>query len=123
MGESKKLKTYQSPKRPVFRKLPARLVRSRPRVYAEWKALRRWGKLPDWERPAAGYVLRSAREEAGLTQAALAERLGISQQAVAQAERAIANPSVDFMGRWARACGVEFVLDIRRKGGARSGRE
>ncbi len=97
MGQTKNLKTYSSPKRPVLRLLPGGVVRSRPRAYAEWKALRRWGRLPAWELPAAGYALRSAREEAALTQVALAARLGISQQAVAQAERATANPSVDFV--------------------------
>ena len=114
MGQSKKLKTYSSPRRPVAARLPAGLTRTRPRAYAEWKALRRWGKLPDWERPAPGYVLRGAREEAGLTQGELARLLGVSQQAIAQAERATANPSMDFIGRWAAACGARVVFDIAR---------
>ncbi len=115
MGQAKKLKTYSSPKQPVLESLPRGVVRSRPRAYAEWKALRRWGKLPAWEPPAAGYALRAAREEADMTQARLAERLGISQQAVAQAERVSANPTVDLISRWARACGADFVVELRRR--------
>jgi len=114
MGEPKTLKTYASPKRPVFATLPTGVVRTRPRAYREWKALRRWGKLPDWERPVSGYVLRNAREESGFTQSELAGRLGVSQQAIAQAERSTANPSVDFIRRWADACGVRFVLELPR---------
>ena len=112
MGQSKKLKTYSSPRRPVIAQLPAGVVRTRPRAYAEWKALRRWGKLPDWERPAPGYVLRGAREESGLTQGELARVLGVSQQAIAQAERPTANPSIDFIRRWASACGGQMILEI-----------
>jgi transcriptional regulator with XRE-family HTH domain len=40
-----------------------------------------------------GPLIRKAREEAGLTQAELAERLGISQPAVARLERPQANPT------------------------------
>jgi DNA-binding XRE family transcriptional regulator len=116
MGQSKKLKTYSSPRRPVFPRLSAGVFRTRPRAYAEWRALRRWGKLPDWERPAPGYVLRGAREEAGLTQGELARLLGVSQQAIAQAERPIANPSIDFIRRWAIACGARVLLEITREG-------
>ncbi len=58
-----------------------------------------------------GYLLRTAREMAGLTQAKLAEKLGITQQAVARAERWGSNPTVDLMNRWAKACGQR--LEIR----------
>jgi DNA-binding XRE family transcriptional regulator len=88
------------------------LERSRPRSFAEWRALRRWGKLPEWEASAPGYLLRLAREEAGLTQGALASLLGVTQQAVAQAERWAANPTVAFVERWAKACGGRMVLRI-----------
>jgi len=88
-----------------------RLSRARPRAFAEWQALRRWGKLPVWERAVAGYLLREAREQAGLTQKVLGQKLGVSQQAVAQAERWSANPTVEFMRRWADACSSS--LDIR----------
>ena len=90
----------------------ASIARQRPRSFAEWQALRRWGKLPEWERGVAGYLLRASRETAGLTQAELGTRLGASQQAVAQAERWTANPTIGFMRRWAAACGVAITLQV-----------
>src|SRR6266496_1319336 len=59
---------------------------------------------------AAGDLLRRAREKAGLTQTELADRLGHTQQAVAQAERAESNPTVSFLRRWARACGRSLSI-------------
>jgi DNA-binding XRE family transcriptional regulator len=94
---------------PLWRLSPD-LRRARPRRYAEWSALRRWGRLPYWEVEPAGYLLRTAREEAGLSQAALGARLGITQQAVARAERWDANPTVDLMRRWAAACGKTVTI-------------
>jgi hypothetical protein len=70
-----------------------RLARGRPRAFAEWDALRRWGKLPPWEREIVGYRLRALR------------------QAVAQAERWRSNPTVELLRRWAGACGA--VVEIR----------
>lgn len=87
------------------------LTRGRPRAFAEWDALRRWGKLPPWEREIVGYRLRALREAAELTQRALAERMGVTQQAVAQAERWQSNPTVELLRRWAGACGA--VVEIR----------
>lgn len=87
----------------------------RPRDWVEWRTLREWGELPEWELDPPGYLMRLAREEAGLTQAALAERLGVSQQAVSRAERWDANPTADLLRRWAAACGrsLEIRLDPR----------
>jgi transcriptional regulator with XRE-family HTH domain len=59
-----------------------------------------------------GYELRVARERAGLSQAELAERLGVSQQAVGRAERVDSNPTVALMDRWARGCGCRFELSF-----------
>ena len=112
MGGSGTLKSYAAPARPVLAGLPRGLVRRRPRRFAEWKALRRWGKLPSWEPEPVGYLLRLARERAGLTQGELAQRLGSSQQAVAQAERWQGNPTADFMRRWASACGARLEIEI-----------
>jgi transcriptional regulator with XRE-family HTH domain len=52
------------------------------------------------------------REGVGLTQEGLADRLGVTQQAVAQAERWQSNPTVEMLRRWAAACGstVEIAL-------------
>ncbi len=91
---------------------PPWLVRRRPRDYVEWKTLRRWGKLPVWEELRPGYVLREARERAGLSQAELARRLGCTQQAVSQAERAESNPTMSFVEGWARALGGRPELAV-----------
>ena len=87
------------------------LTRRRPREFLEWRTLRSWKKLPEREAVVAGYLLRAAREDAGLTQAQLARKLGISQQAVARAERWGSNPTARFMARWANGCGRR--LEIR----------
>lgn len=86
----------------------------RRRDWVEWRTLRRWGELPYWELDPPGYLLRLAREDAGLTQAELGERLGISQQAVADAERWGANPTAASMRRWAQACGARLEIDFVR---------
>ena len=112
MGKRDALKRYKSPSRPLFKELPKGLIRLRPRRFAEWKALREWGKLPSWEIEPAGYLLRLSREKAEMTQAELASRLDSSQQAVAQAERWESNPTVDFMRRWAAACGSRLKVDL-----------
>lgn len=88
-----------------------RVRRTRSRSYEEWKALRRWGQLPDWESSPPGYLLRLAREEVNLTQARLARRLGCSQQAVAQAERWRSNPTLAFVRRWQQACGERRPME------------
>jgi DNA-binding XRE family transcriptional regulator len=106
------MKTYVSPLPRRPERLPARLRRRRPRSYLEWKTLRRWGSLPPWEESPAGYLLRSAREEAGLTQQEMGDRLNCSQQAIAQAERWDSNPTVKFVREWAEALGSELELSI-----------
>ena len=88
------------------------LTRRRPRSFLEWRQLRDWGKLPDREAIVPGYQLRAARKEAGLTQTQLAAKLGISQQAVARAERWTSNPTVELMSRWSRACGRRLELRL-----------
>jgi transcriptional regulator with XRE-family HTH domain len=85
-------------------------MRGRPRAFLEWQTLRGWGKLPAREVDVPGYQLRTVRESAGLTQAELAKYMGITQQAVARAERWSSNPTVGFIRRWARACGRSFEL-------------
>jgi DNA-binding XRE family transcriptional regulator len=91
---------------------PPRLNRRRPRSFTEWRTLRRWGKLPPWELDVPGFLLREARHATGLTQGILAERLGITQQAVSQAERWSSNPTVDFMRGWLEACGHHLELRV-----------
>ena len=91
---------------------PLRLTRRRPRAFIEWSTLRRWGKLPPWEVDVPGFLLREARSASGLSQAMLADRLGITQQAVSQAERWSSNPTVDLMRRWLEACGHRLELRV-----------
>ncbi|MGH7563176.1 MAG: helix-turn-helix transcriptional regulator [Gemmatimonadota bacterium] len=111
MQESGRVFRALRERRELWRLSPA-IKRGRPRNYLEWETLRSWGKLPYWEETPTSYLLREARERAGFTQAELAARLGISQQAVSQAERYEANPTVSFMRRWAEACGVELQIRL-----------
>lgn len=53
----------------------------------------------------AARTLRDARHRAGLTQAELARRLGVSQAAVAKLERPGANPTVATLSRALAQCG------------------
>ena len=95
--------------------LPATLSRRRPRSYIEWNTLRQWNRLPGWEDDPPGFLLRNLREDAGWTQKALAQCLGCSQQAIAQAERWEANPTIKFIKEWALALGRDLVLEFPRQ--------
>jgi transcriptional regulator with XRE-family HTH domain len=59
----------------------------------------------------AGKLLADARRAARLTQAELAQRLGVSQGAVAQLERPGANPTVATLERTLRALGKQLTLE------------
>lgn len=109
-SESQRIVIVPARERRPLPTLPPGIRRTRPRDYLEWKTLRRWGKLPPWEGLFPGYLLREARERAGLTQREMAARLGCSQQAVAQAERPLSNPTVALLQAWAEATGGR--LDI-----------
>jgi ribosome-binding protein aMBF1 (putative translation factor) len=108
------MKTHGAAEATANRTGTASWSRARPRRFAEWSALRRWGKLPAWEREVPGYLLRATREAASLRQKDLAAQLGVTQQAVAQAERWGANPTIAFMRRWATACGVSLQVTVAR---------
>jgi predicted transcriptional regulator len=58
----------------------------------------------------AATLLREARYAAGLTQAELAERLDISQAAIAKLERPDANPTVNTLNDALWATGHRLVL-------------
>jgi transcriptional regulator with XRE-family HTH domain len=58
-------------------------------------------------------LLRQARQTAGLTQAELAERLGVSQPVVARLERRNSNPTWDTLLRVLRATGHDIELKRR----------
>ena len=55
-------------------------------------------------------LLRDARRAAGLTQAELAARLGVSQSAVAKLEREGCNPTVETLDRTLRAAGFRLQI-------------
>lgn len=57
---------------------------------------------------AVPILLRKAREAAGLTQGGLADRLGVTYQAVQKWERSGANPTVVTIDRVLRASSVGF---------------
>jgi transcriptional regulator with XRE-family HTH domain len=57
-------------------------------------------------------LLRQARQQAGITQRELAERLGCTQPAVSQAEAGGASLSIATLQRFAGALGCEIELTI-----------
>lgn len=61
---------------------------------------------------AAKIALRQARDAAGLSQAELARRLGISQQAVAKLEDPDRNVELGTLERVAEALGYAVALDL-----------
>ena len=74
----------------------------------------RRGATPIYVDPqlAVAVTLRWARQEAGLTQAQLAARAGVSQQQVAKLERPGSNPSIATLRRIAEALGTRLELDL-----------
>jgi transcriptional regulator with XRE-family HTH domain len=66
----------------------------------------------------AALLLKNARREAGLTQAELARRLGVSQAAVAKLERPGANPTVQTLDSVLAAAGhrLELGAPLHRTG-------
>ena len=61
-------------------------------------------------------ALLKARQEAGLTQAEVAERMGTQAPSVARLERALAtgkhSPSVATLRKYVKACGKRLVLQV-----------
>ena len=111
MGKSHPRRLIRQTTVPLPFELPV-VGRKRPRAYEEWQALERWGRLSETERLVPGFLLRGAREAAGLSQQQLADRFGCSQQAVSQAEKWHSNPTVDFMESWARETGCQLILGL-----------
>jgi transcriptional regulator with XRE-family HTH domain len=81
----------------------------RPGVRAEVERLER-------EESALLEVLLKARQDAGLTQTQVAERMGTQAPAVARLERALAtgkhSPSVATLRRYVKACGKRLLLKV-----------
>ena len=61
-------------------------------------------------------ALLKARQEAGLTQAQVAERMGTQAPAVARLERALAtgkhSPSVATLRKYVKACGKHLLMQV-----------
>jgi transcriptional regulator with XRE-family HTH domain len=57
-------------------------------------------------------LIREARLRARLSQAALAERLGTSQSAIARWEAGGTEPSLETLARVVRACGLELRIGL-----------
>lgn len=81
----------------------------RPCVRAEVERLER-------EESALLDALLKTRQDAGLTQAQVAERMGTQTPAVARLERALAtgkhSPSIATLRRYVKACGKRLVLRV-----------
>jgi ribosome-binding protein aMBF1 (putative translation factor) len=85
------------------------------------KLLRRSGVRAEVERiereeGALLDALLKARQQAGLTQAQIAERMGTQAPAVARLERALAtgkhSPSIATVRKYVKACGKRLVLRV-----------
>jgi predicted transcriptional regulator len=63
----------------------------------------------------AANLLREARYAAGLSQAALAERLDVSQAAIAKLERQGSNPTVNTLDEALWATGHRLVLSAQAR--------
>lgn len=61
---------------------------------------------------SAALTLRRARRAAGISQAELAQRAGVSQPVVARLERAGSNPSFETLSRMIRATGARLELRV-----------
>lgn len=81
----------------------------RPGVRAEVERIER-------EEGALLDALLKARQDAGLTQAQVAERMGTHAPAVARLERSLATgkhfPSIATVRRYVKACGKKLVLRV-----------
>ena len=71
----------------------------------------------EWNRTALAHAVAlkmlTYRTEQGLSQRALAQKLGMTQPQVARMELGEHNPTIDTLARLAQALDVEFVIDVR----------
>ncbi|OGA57916.1 MAG: transcriptional regulator [Betaproteobacteria bacterium RIFCSPLOWO2_12_FULL_67_28] len=86
-----------------------RTLLRRPGVRAEVERIEK-------EEAALLDALLKARQEAGLTQAQVAERMGTHAPAVARLERSLAtgkhSPSIATLRRYVKACGKRLLLHV-----------
>lgn len=55
-------------------------------------------------------LLKSLRQQAGLTVSQVAERMGVSQPAISKLEKNASRASVMTLQRYAQACGAELLI-------------
>ncbi len=71
----------------------------------------------EWERTALARAVSERlvqyRIEHGLTQTALARKLGMQQSAIARLEAGDHNPSIDTLSRLSRGLGINFNIVVR----------
>jgi len=91
-------------------------VPPRPRDRSRAPKGRKLIEVPVSASVAAPLALRWARHEQGLSQADLAERLGVSQQQVAKLERPTGNPTLKSLVKAADALGIELQVTAKRAG-------
>lgn len=70
----------------------------------------------EWERTAVARAVAlkvlTYRTEHGLSQRALAKKLGMTQPQVARLEAGEHNPTIDTLARLAQALDIEFAIDV-----------
>ncbi len=66
-----------------------------------------------------GVLLRLAREDAGLTQGQLAERLKTHKSAISRIEKGVGNLRLSTLARYAQALGCRLSLELRSNRRAR----
>ena len=71
----------------------------------------------DLEPATAGTLLRQARKRAGLSQAELAARAGVTQSVISAYESGHRQPAIPALGRLIEAAGFELTLGLRRQPG------
>lgn len=63
-------------------------------------------------RQEIGLLLTRARKKAGLTQAEVAARMGVSQPVIARAESGDVLPRLTFLDRFAKATGQPVIIEL-----------
>ena len=77
----------------------------------------RYAKRMDPETVTAGALLRQARKRAGLSQAELAARAGVTQSVISAYESGHRQPSVPALAALVDAAGYDLVMSVRRQPG------
>ena len=88
----------------------ALLRRRAVKVFTDQTRSRRRPELVDWDLASTGARVSAAREAAGLSQAALATKAGISRSLLSNIERGVSGPSLNVFSRLADILGIPMAL-------------